>query len=71
MKQVIVNLTEEEYEALREMAEGADLSFDALMKQALRVYNLVNVRQRDGYQMQWLDENGKPLPDMPVGCMGD
>ncbi len=51
-----LNLTEEEMEALEELAAAKDLSKTAVVRQALRLYQAVSLRLRDGEKLFFEDE---------------
>lgn len=65
MKQIIVNVSDEEYEAIKEMLGEKEMTWDQLFRQSLRVYSLVSFHQNLGQQMAWLDKDGN-LTNSPI-----
>lgn len=61
-REVILALSELEYKVLHDLAEKKDLNPSNLMRQALRIYQLVDVRVGQGYQMEFKDESGTLYP---------
>lgn len=59
---VTVALKEDEYQALRELCVEQDMTDSGIMRQALRIYQLVHRRTQEGYTMHFLDDAGKPYP---------
>lgn len=53
MKTVTLNLSGEEFEALENMALEGDMSKTAVLKQALRIYQLIRVRMKEGETMSF------------------
>lgn len=51
-----LNLTQEEMEALEELAVAKDLSKTAVVRQALRLYQTVSLRLKDGEKLFFEDE---------------
>lgn len=69
---MIVDLSNEEQLAVKEIAKDTDLSETAVIRQALRVYQLVRHRQSQGHTMAWLDSKGDIIEsDMQCGCAAD
>ncbi len=54
-----LNLTEAEMEALEELARKKELSKTAVLRQALRLYQLVAVRLENGDKLFFEDEEQK------------
>lgn len=60
---------ESDYDAaLTELAREQDMTEDAVMRCALRLYQMHNVRRKQGFHIVWLDEEGNPFPEMTGGC---
>ena len=51
-----LNLTDEEMKALEELADRKDLSKTAVIRQAIRLYQLVDVRMAAGEKLYFEDE---------------
>lgn len=51
-----LNLTEAEMEALEELSRRKDLSKTALIRQALRLYQLIDTRTRQGEKLVLEDD---------------
>jgi len=51
MKTMTLNLSDQEMAAVERMADQAELSKTALLRQALRLYEMINVRVRAGETM--------------------
>lgn len=56
---VMVQLNEAEWEALEELAKKKDLSKVAVMRQALRLYQLIDVRTSEGEKLVFEDKESK------------
>ncbi len=64
MRTMTLNLTGEEMEVLENMALSKGMTKTAIMRQALRLYQLVDKRLSEGWHLRFdNDEIG--------GCMGD
>jgi len=64
-----LNLAAAEMEALKELAVAKEMSKTAVIRQALRLYQYVDSRQRSGYEMAWKDKKtGKYEGTVLVGC---
>jgi hypothetical protein len=61
-----LNLTEQEMRVLEEMSTQKDLSKTALLRQALRLYQLVDVRLSRGEKLFFEDENKKEKAELMV-----
>lgn len=59
-----LNLTEPEMDALESMATGKDVSKTAVIRQALRLYQLVEERTRTGDKLFIEDEEGKAKSEL-------
>lgn len=53
MKTMTLNLSDEEMEAVEKMAADGDMSKTAVVKQALRIYQLIKVRMHAGETMSF------------------
>lgn len=51
-----LNLTDAEMEALEELAQRKDLSKTAVIRQALRLYQLIELRTRQGEKLVFEDD---------------
>jgi predicted transcriptional regulator len=58
-KTMTLNLTDAEMRVLEELCEKKDLSKTALLRQALRLYQLVEVRVEKGDKLFFEDEKTK------------
>lgn len=56
---VVVQLNEAEWGALEDLAKRKDLTKVAVMRQALRLYQLVDVRMSDGERLVFEDKRSK------------
>ena len=54
-----LNLTEKEMEALEVLSEKKDLSKTALLRQALRIYQVIEARLESGDKLFFEDEKTK------------
>ncbi len=54
-----LNLTEVEMSILEELSEKKDLSKTALLRQALRIYQVIDVRLDNGQKLFFEDEKTK------------
>jgi len=61
-----LNLTEQEMRVLEEMSTQKDLSKTALLRQALRLYQLVDVRLSRGEKLFFEDEHKKEKAELMV-----
>lgn len=60
-------LTEEELSAVADLAREQDLTYEGVMRQGLRLYQLVHYAAKEGYQMNLTNMQGEEF--MPViGC---
>lgn len=65
-KTMTLNLTEAEMAALEDLCVEKDLSKTALLRQALRLYQLVNARLRAGEKLFFEDEIAKEKKELVV-----
>jgi len=61
-----LNLTEAEMTALEQLSETKDLSKTAVLRQALRLYQLVDVRLQQGGKLFFEDEAKKEKAELMV-----
>ena len=61
-----LNLTAAEMEALEELSERKDLSKTAVMRQALRLYQMVDLRIGEGDKLFFEDEKKKKKAEVMV-----
>lgn len=61
-----LNLTDEEMKALEELADRKDLSKTAVVRQAIRLYQLVDVRMAAGEKLFFEDEVEKKKAELMV-----
>ena len=61
-----LNLTEAEMAALEDLCVEKDMSKTALLRQALRLYQLVNARLRGGEKLFFEDEIAKEKKELVV-----
>jgi hypothetical protein len=65
-KTMTLNLTDVEMTALEELCAEKDMSKTAILRQALRLYQLVNVRLREGDKLFFEDEKAKEKKEVMV-----
>lgn len=65
-KTMTLNLTEAEMAALEDLCVEKDLSKTALLRQALRLYQLVNARLKAGEKLFFEDEIAKEKKELVV-----
>lgn len=65
-KTMTFNLTDAEMHVLEELAQQKDLSKTAVMRQALRLYQLVEVRLQRGEKLFFEDELRKTKSELMV-----
>lgn len=65
-KTMTLNLTEAEMTALEQLSETKDLSKTAVLRQALRLYQLVDVRLQQGGKLFFEDEAKKEKAELMV-----
>ena len=61
-----LNLSVKEMDALTEMAKAKDMSKTAVMRQALRIYQLVDIKMMEGKRMIWLKPDGTEEETIPL-----
>ncbi|MFC1759422.1 ribbon-helix-helix protein, CopG family [Planctomycetota bacterium] len=61
-----LNLTEAEMEAVKELAEKKELSKTAVLRQALRLYQMVDSRLERGDKLFFEDEDKKEKAEVMV-----
>jgi len=61
-----LNLTEAEMNALDELSERKDLSKTAVLRQALRLYQMVDARLEQGEKLYFEDEDKKEKAEVVV-----
>ena len=61
-----LNLTEDEMTALEELARRKDLTKTAVLRQALRLYQVVDARLADGEKLIFEDESKNKKAEMMV-----
>lgn len=66
-KTMTLNLTEQEMAALEELASKKDLSKTAVLRQALKLYQLVDARLSQGERMFF--ENGQKEEKMELAVL--
>lgn len=65
-KTMTLNLTEPEMSALEELCVEKDMSKTAVLRQALRLYQLVNARLKVGEKLFFEDEMAKEKKEVVV-----
>ena len=65
-KTMTLNLTEAEMEALEELSAKKELSKTAVLRQALRLYQMVNVRIEQGEKLFFEDEKKQEKAEVMV-----
>ena len=65
-KTMTLNLTEPEMAALEELCTDKDMSKTAVLRQALRLYQLVNSRLKTGEKLFFEDEVAKEKKELVV-----
>jgi predicted transcriptional regulator len=65
-KTMTLNLTDAEMEVLEELAKRKDLSKTAILRQALRLYQMVEVRFTRGEKLYFEDEKEKKKGELVV-----
>lgn len=65
-KTMTLNLTDAEMAVLEELSEKKDLSKTAVLRQALRLYQMVNVRLDRGEKLFFEDEAKKEKAEVMV-----
>jgi predicted transcriptional regulator len=65
-KTMTLNLTDAEMQALQELCNKKDLSKTAVLRQALRLYQMVDVRLEQGGKLFFEDESKKEKAELMV-----
>jgi predicted transcriptional regulator len=65
-KTMTLNLTPKEMEALEDLAQKKDLSKTAIVRQAIRLYQLVDARLEQGEKLFFEDEVEKKKAEVMV-----
>jgi hypothetical protein len=65
-KTMTLNLTDAEMAVLEELSEKKDLSKTSILRQALRLYQMVNVRIERGEKLYFEDELKKEKAEVMV-----
>lgn len=65
-KTMTLNLTDEEMRVLEELAQKKDLSKTGVLRQALRLYQMVDLRLRDGEKLIFEDEKRNKKSEVVV-----
>lgn len=65
-KTMTLNLTDAEMQALQDLCDKKDLSKTAVLRQALRLYQLVDVRLEQGGKLFFEDESKKEKAELMV-----
>lgn len=63
-KTMTLNLTDPEMEALDELSTRKDMSKTAVIRQALRLYQMVDLRIRDGQKLFFENELSKEKAEL-------
>lgn len=63
-KTMTLNLTDQEMEVLEELAEKKDISKTAIIRQALRLYQLIDVRVSEGEKLYFEDSEKKEKSEL-------
>ncbi len=63
-KTMTLNLTDQEMDALEELAAKKDISKTAIIRQALRLYQLIDVRISDGEKLYFEDSDKKEKSEL-------
>jgi predicted transcriptional regulator len=65
-KTMTLNLTEAEMRVLDELAKKKDLTKTAVLRQALRLYQMIEVRMAAGEKLVFEDEKAKKKAELMV-----
>lgn len=68
---VTVGFNRREAALLEAMQAELDMSDEAIVRAALRLYQSVHERAKRGERMAWVDASGTLIPEEVGGCMGD
>jgi hypothetical protein len=61
MSNVNVAFSEREAKVLDELCEAQDLSKTALLRQALRLYQMIHIKRASGLEMAFVDASGNAV----------
>ena len=61
-----LNLTEREMVALEALSAKKDMTKTAVIRQAIRLYQLLDAKQAKGERLVWEDEKGKAKSELVV-----
>lgn len=65
-KTMTLNITDEEMNVLEDLARRKDLSKTGVIRQALRLYQMVDLRLRDGEKLVFEDEKKNKKSEVVV-----
>ncbi len=65
-KTMTLNITDEEMKVLEDLARRKDLSKTGVIRQALRLYQMVDLRLRDGEKLVFEDEKKSKRSEVVV-----
>jgi hypothetical protein len=65
-KTMTLNITDEEMKVLEDLARRKDLSKTGVIRQALRLYQMVDLRLRDGEKLVFEDEQKNKKSEVVV-----
>ena len=65
-KTMTLNITDEEMNVLEDLARRKDLSKTGVIRQALRLYQMVDLRLRDGEKLVFEDEKRNKKSEVVV-----
>jgi hypothetical protein len=65
-KTMTLNLTDQEMEVLEELAQKKDISKTAIIRQALRLYQLIDVRMSEGEKLYFEDSDKKEKSELMI-----
>ena len=65
-KTMTLNITDEEMNVLEDLARRKDLSKTGVLRQALRLYQMVDLRLRDGEKLVFEDEKNNKKSEVVV-----
>lgn len=68
MPTMTLELTDKEMAVLEQIAQQKDISKRNIMRQALRVYQMMDLKLQEGFEMAWIDKNGNVEKRVIVGC---
>ena len=64
----IIRLTIHEQVAIKLLSMEKGMSEAIVLRQALRLYQLVHAHSKRGHTMIFVDKDGRQVHDFPVGC---